>query len=349
METSSNKSNPSTDLFGSRSYAILGTGALGGFYGARLQRAGLDVHFLLRSDYQHVREYGLLIESPDGDFTLPHVRACSDVGSMPRCDVVVVALKTTQNKLLPQMLPVVLKDNGVVLVLQNGLGIEDEVAQIVDPKSIIGGLCFLCSNKVGPGHICHLDYGTITLAAFMPDGKPAGITEQMLQVAHDFEQAGISIRLTEDLLMARWQKLVWNIPFNGLSVVLDATTAELMADVQARSLAEQLMSEVAVAAEACIRQLSSHEKRTIPGKFIQTMLDDTAKMKPYRTSMKIDYDEHRPLEIEAIFGNPLRVAQQVGVHLPQITMLYQQLKFLDTRNRAGRAISACSVAPASQP
>lgn len=346
METSS---NPSTDLFGSRSYAILGAGALGGFYGAHLQRAGLDVHFLLRSDYQHVCEYGLVIESPDGDFTLPHVRAYSDVSSMPRCDVVVVALKTTQNKLLPQMLPFVLKDNGVVLVLQNGLGIEDEVAQIVGPTSIIGGLCFLCSNKVGPGHICHLDYGTITLAAFMPDGKPGGITEQMLQIAHDFEQAGIPIRLTEDLLMARWQKLVWNIPFNGLSVVLDANTAELMADVQARSLAEQLMGEVITAAEACTHQLSPQKKRTIPGSFIQTMLDETAKMKPYRTSMKIDYDEHRPLEIEAIFGNPLCAARQAGVNLPQIAMLYLQLKFLDTSNRAGKAIATCGVSQASQP
>lgn len=347
MKPSSNTSYLATDLFNKRSYAILGTGALGGFYGARLQRAGLDVHFLLRSDYQHVREFGLVVESPDGNFTLPHVRAYSDISSMPRCDVVVVALKTTQNKLLPQLLPIVLKDNGVVLVLQNGLGIEDEVAQIVGPKSIIGGLCFLCSNKVGPGHVCHLDYGTITLAAYTPNGA-GGITEQMCQIAYDFEQAGISIQLTEDLLIARWRKLVWNIPFNGLSVVLDATTAELMADVHARSLAEQLMGEVIAAAEACTYQ-SPQAQRTIPGSFIQTMLDDTAKMKPYRTSMKIDYDEHRPLEIEAIFGNPLRAAQQAGVYLPQITVLYQQLKFLDARNRAGKGNIACNVAPTLQP
>ena len=86
-----------------RTYAILGTGALGGYYGACLQRAGLDVHFLLRSDYEHVKEHGLIVESPDGDFTLPHVNAYQDVAKMPACDVVVVALKTTQNHLLPEI------------------------------------------------------------------------------------------------------------------------------------------------------------------------------------------------------------------------------------------------------
>ena len=111
-----------------RSYAILGTGALGGFYGARLQKAGLDVHFLVHSDYEFVNQQGLIVESKDGDFTLPQVQAYSETSQMPRCDVVIVALKTTQNHLLPKLLPDVVKDNGVVLVLQNGLGIENEVA-----------------------------------------------------------------------------------------------------------------------------------------------------------------------------------------------------------------------------
>ena len=87
-----------------RSYAIIGTGALGGFYGARLQRAGCELHFLLHSDYEHVRQHGLVCESKDGDFTLPKVNAYSDVRDMPKCDVVCVCLKTTQNHLLPQLL-----------------------------------------------------------------------------------------------------------------------------------------------------------------------------------------------------------------------------------------------------
>ncbi|MBD2627965.1 putative 2-dehydropantoate 2-reductase [Trichormus variabilis] len=308
---------------GDITYAILGTGALGGFYGAKLQKAGNEVHFLLKSDYLEVSQNGLVIESKDGDFTLPQVLAYSDVEKMPSCDVVIVALKTTQNHLLPHILPPVIKDDGVVLVLQNGLGIEEEISQIVGNVRIIGGLCFLCSNKVAPGHIRHLDYGQITLGEYKSNYQPTGITEKMQQIAEDFQNAGISIELAEDLLLGRWKKLVWNIPYNGLSVILNARTDELMADVHTRQLVEQLMYEVALGAKST--------GRVIPESFIHTMLSYTIKMKPYRTSMKIDFDESRPLEVEAIFGNSLRKAETAGVNLPQIRSLYQQLKFLDTR------------------
>jgi 2-dehydropantoate 2-reductase len=304
-----------------RTYAILGTGALGGFYGAKLQKAGLNVHFLLHSDYEHVSKQGLIVESVDGDFTLRQVNAYCNVEKMPRCDVVVVALKTTQNHLLPKLLPPIVKDDGVVLVLQNGLGVEEEVAQIVGSDRVIGGLCFLTANKVAPGHIYHVSYKNIILGEYTPNYHPGGSTDRMQHIGKDFENADIPIELAEDLLLARWKKLVWNIPYNGLSVILNATTAELMADVHARELVEQIMYEVAAGAKSC--------QCMIPDSFIQTMLNNTAKMKPYRTSMKIDYDEHRPLEVEAIFGNPLRMAQAAGVNLPQISCLYRQLKFLD--------------------
>ncbi|MBF2072859.1 MAG: putative 2-dehydropantoate 2-reductase [Synechococcales cyanobacterium C42_A2020_086] len=319
----------------SRTYAILGTGALGGFYGARLQQAGMEVHFLLRSDYEPVRQQGLRVESPQGNFVLPHVHAYRDVREMPSCDVVVVALKTTQNHLLPQLLPPVVKPNGVVLVLQNGLGIESEVAAIVGSERVMGGLCFLCSNKIGSGQIRHLDYGQITLGDYAANDAPSGITERMQQIASDFQQAGIAMELSEDLLLARWKKLVWNIPFNGLSVVLNATTQEMMASEPIRALATQLMQEVLTGAAACLQRLSPEQpNRIIPFDFIATMLDYTQTMKPYRTSMKIDFDERRPLEIAAIFGQPLRSAQQAGVELPHIQMLYRQLQFLDARNRS---------------
>jgi 2-dehydropantoate 2-reductase len=309
-----------------RTYAILGTGALGGFYGAKLQKSGLEVHYLLKSDYQQVSENGLIIESKDGDFTLPQVNAYNLVDKMPLCDVVIISLKTTQNQLLPDLLPPIVKDDGVVLVLQNGLGIEAEIAQIVSNVNIIGGLCFLCSNKVAPGHIHHLDYGQITLGEYTSNYQATGITKKMREVGTDFENAGISIELLEDLLLGRWKKLVWNIPYNGLSVILNATTNELMADMYTRTLVESLMNEVSLGAKSM--------GRLIPASFIQTMLDYTVKMKPYRTSMKIDFDEKRPLEIEAIFGNPLRIAATNDVGLPLIRCLYQQLKFLDRRSRS---------------
>ena len=304
-------------------YAVIGTGALGGFYGAKLQKAGFDVHFLLRSDYEQVANHCLIIQSKDGNFTIPSVNAYQDVAKMPRCDVVIVSLKTTHNHLLTEILPFVVKDNGVVLVLQNGLGIEAEVAAIAGDDRVIGGLCFLCSNKIAPGHIHHLDYGKITMAEYASHYHSVATTPRLQKITHEFTNAGINIEVAEDLLLARWKKLVWNIPYNGLSVILNATTAELMADINTRQLVQQLMEEVLLGAKG--------SGRVIPQEFVQLMLDYTDNMKPYRTSMKIDYDESRPLEVEAIFGNPLKMAKANGIDLPQIDCLYRQLKFLDAR------------------
>lgn len=307
-----------------RSYAILGTGALGGFYGARLQRAGLEVHFLLRSDYQHVRQHGLVCESVDGDFVLPRVNAYDDVRRMPRCDVVCVTLKATENHLLPALLPPVVKENGLVLMMQNGLGNEEQAAAVVGAHRVAGGLCFICTNKIGPGHIRHLDYGYVRLAEFQ-----GGVTERLRAVAADFREAGIDAECVEDLQLARWRKLVWNVPYNGLSVVLRASTAELMRDPNARALVEALMREVVAAATAC--------GSPIAGDFIQKMLADTDRMKPYKTSMMLDFEAGRPMEVEAIYGNPLRAARNAKVAVPLLDMLYRQLKFLDAANTLAKA------------
>jgi len=299
-----------------RRYAIIGTGALGAFYGARLQRAEVDVHFLLHSDYEHVAQHGLVCESKDGDFTLPQVHAYREMRALPACDVVIVALKATQNHRLAELLP----PSGAILLMQNGLGGEELLAGIVGPDRVVSGLSFLCSNKVGPGHIRHLDYGQVALGEFATRGP----SDRLRALADDFARAGIPVQLLDDFRVARWNKLVWNIPFNGLSVVLNATTTELMAQAATRQLCEQLMCEIVTAARA--------GGVPVEDAVVAKMLDHTVKMTPYRTSMKIDFDEHRPMEVEAIFGNPLRAAQSAGAAAPRLETLYRLLQFLDAGN-----------------
>lgn len=306
-----------------RSYAILGTGALGGYYGALLHHAGHDVHFLLRSDYDHIKANGLRVDSPHGDHRLADVQAYERATRMPRCDVVVVAVKTTHNHLLPELLPSVVKDDGVVLVLQNGLSPEAETASVIGEQRVVGGLCFLCSNKVGPGHIRHLAYGRIALG----EHAATGVSERMQAIANDFAPTGVPITLSEDLKLARWQKLVWNVPYNGLSVALDARTDELMAHEPTRAMVVALMEEVVAAAEAV-------DDRVIEPAFVEKMLDDTEKMTPYHTSMKLDFDAGRPMETESILGDPVRAAEAAGRDVPMMAALYRQLLAME-RQRVG--------------
>lgn len=300
-----------------RSYTILGTGALGGYYGARLHHGGCDVRFLLHSDFAHVRAHGLRVESPHGDFSIRTPQVFARVTELPPADVVAVCLKTTQNHLLPELLPPAVGPQTVVLMMQNGLGIEARAAAIVPGNRLLGGLAFLCSNKVGPGHIRHLDYGEVRLAEHRRDGTPAGVTPMVEAIAADFERAGIRVHREADLELARWKKLVWNVPFNGLCVVRRCTTDVLMSDPVERRHCEALMQEVCAAAAAC--------GRPIDPAFVSIMMATTDRMASYSPSMKLDAERGQPLEHEAIHGAVLRAAQAAGVACPRIAALYAEL------------------------
>ncbi len=310
-------------------YAILGTGAVGGFYGGLLQRSGQDVHFLVRSDYEHIQKFGLRVDSPLGDFKLENVNAYRRPEDLPACDVALIAWKTTENHALPAVLPFALKPGGIALVLQNGLDPELEVAHAFPAAKVLSGLCFLCSRKEGPGWIRHLDYGAITLAAFretqeVGEGlaeKFEAVTPEMDAVGKDFQAAGIEIWMQGDWRLARWRKLVWNIPFNGLCALLGKDTSQLLQDPDERNRVSALMDEVAAGAKLC--------GHALPENFRDRMLHDTDQMKPYAPSMKLDRDAHRKMELEAIYARPIATIEAAGGRAPLMRELWDQLRTVE--------------------
>jgi 2-dehydropantoate 2-reductase len=305
--------------------AIVGSGALGGFYGGLLARSGVDVHFLMRSDASFVQKNGLRIDSKLGDFHLPHVNAYESVQEMPKCDFVILALKSTQNHLLTDLLPPLMHEGSMVLVLQNGLHVEHTARLAVGPARVAGGCCFLCSNKVGPGHIRHLDYGKILMGAFkgLDDSEVGPSEESMGRIQHLLSATGIDCNVTPSLTLARWRKLMWNIPFNGLSVILNSSTDAIMMHRDSRALAKTIIQEVRQTACDCGHDIE-------PG-FVDDMMEHTDEMVPYDSSMRLDFLAGREMEIEAIYGNALRAAERCNIHPPLIRTMYQQLKFLGNR------------------
>lgn len=295
-------------------YAIIGSGALGGLYGAMLAKAGHQVHFLLRSDYQHVAENGLRIESIWGDFELPRPNIHRDAADIPHCDVTIVATKTTQNKAMGELLKQSTAGGGVVLVLQNGLSIESPAVALVGSDRVYSGCCFLCSNKIGPGHIRHLDQGRIVF------GRLSGPADSMAnQIAGDMTAAGIPVKTTDDVAMVRWRKLMWNIPFNGLSVVLNASTKQLIQSDAATALATRIIDEVYTAALSVGVKIPADQK--------QATLEATRTMVPYDSSMRLDFLAGRPMEIEAIYDNPISASK---TPMPSVAMLRDQLSYLES-------------------
>lgn len=296
-------------------YAIIGTGAIGGFYGARLDKAGFEVHFLLHTDYQYVVDHGLTIDSCDGNFTLPSPKVYDSTSDMPQCDVVIVALKTTQNHLLPSLLPPLLKPDTIILLIQNGIGVEADVQQLFPSQPIAAGMAFICSAKAGPGHINHQFYGNINIGNYSCHNP-----QRYNQMLADFRAAGIGAADVE-YLEARWKKAVWNMPFNGMTVALNTTTNRLLSCESTHRLIYDQMLEVIGAAQALgVENLDT--------RFADKMIANTIKMPPYSPSMKLDFDFHRPMEINYLYTRPIAEARAAGFAMPKLEMLEAELQFI---------------------
>lgn len=296
-------------------YGIIGAGAIGGYYGSKLAYSGQEVHFLSHSDYQFVKEHGMLVDSCDGSFHLEHVNVYQYSADMPKCDVVIVGLKTINNHLLPELLPPLLHEKTVVVLIQNGIGVEADVQQMFPEVQLVAGLAFICSAKTEPGHVNHQCYGSINLANY--SCKDEDLFDIII---NDFTNAAIptaSVPYDE----ARWKKAVWNMPFNGMTVALNTQTDLLLKNPATRQLIRDMMAEVVGAAQ--------HQGITgLDEAFIDKMIDMTDNMTPYSPSMKLDYDFHRPMEIYYIYSRPIQIAREAGFPMPKLEMLEAELKFL---------------------
>lgn len=314
--------------------AIVGCGALGSFYGAKLARAGEDVHFLLRSDYDAVRRRGVFIESPEGNFNVrPHcARTPEEIGES---DLMLIGLKTTANDQFSKLLPPLVGSNTAVVTLQNGLGNEAQLARLFPPEQILGGLCFVCLNRIEPGVIRHLDHGKVILGEYNRWPEP-----RTHDIATLFRNAGITCKVTDNLAQAHWEKLVWNIPFNGLGVASAAgieamtgvetnievpfgpclTTDQLLADSRWEKIVRELMLEVIRSANALGCSLSED--------VAEKQIERTRTMGAYKASTLVDFERGQPLEIESLFLEPLRQAEAAAVPVPRLKRLASVLQRL---------------------
>src|SRR5215831_4813932 len=315
--------------------AVVGCGAVGSFYGAKLARAGAEVHLLLRSDYEAVKRHGLLIRSTQGDFRI-HPKCARLPEEIGPCDWIIIALKTTANAEFPGLLPPLAGPKTAILTLQNGLGNEEQLARLFSVDQILGGLCFVCLNRLEPGVVHHIDHGRIVLGEFQRWPEP-----RTHEIASRFRNAGVPCTVTDNLARAHWEKLAWNIPFNGLGVASAAgfkavvagcwsdgeplkaclTTDKLLADEQWCGLLRELMLEVIAASRAL--------GFDVPESLADKQIERTRTMGAYKASTLLDFEAGRPLELASLFFEPLRIAEAAGASVPRLRQLCRVLKRLD--------------------
>lgn len=296
--------------------AVIGAGAVGGYYGARLAQAGHDVRFLLRRDLEAVRKNGLQVYSRDGDFHLPSITAASRPEDLGKVDWVICSLKATALEQARELVEPCLREDTRILALMNGLGVEARFAEWFGAQRVFGGMAFVCINRGEPGVIHHLDYGRISLGNVLDDARENAHLDELLRGAN------IETVVAPNLRYARWEKLCWNVPFNGLSVAGGGIgTQTILRDRELRTTAETAMREVVAAGNADLTAANSTSRLDVD-EVVARMFSLTETMGDYRTSMVIDYVNGAELEVEAILGNPVRRARELGLAAPTMSALH---------------------------
>jgi len=306
--------------------AIIGSGSVGSFYGAHLARSGHDVHFLMRRDPEAVRRNGLTIKSCDGDFHLK-AQAYGDPAEIGPVDLVICALKATAIDSARELIQPCVGPETRIVAMINGLGIEEYFAEWFGPQRILGGMAFVCINRGEPGVVHHLAYGQLAFGHFLDR-----LTEAQA-VADLFAEAGIETDVRPSLRQARYEKLMWNIPFSTVAITAGGvTTREIVDDPGLTRLARTLMIETATVANAdgCSIDVDG---------MVEKMFTYTTTMGPYQPSMLIDYRNRQPIEVESILGEPVRRAAACHVSAPTIETQYHLATFLDRLNRGQVTVS----------
>ncbi|HZR79190.1 MAG TPA: 2-dehydropantoate 2-reductase [Chthoniobacterales bacterium] len=302
---------------------ILGSGSIGTYYGAKLAHRGSDVHFLIRGDLSQVRRDGIFVRGEGENFQVANINCYNSTNEIGPCDLVIISVKATSNSDVLDLIPPLLHEKTMLLILQNGLGSEDLFAQHFGAERVLGGLSVIAVDRHSKTEVERYAYGEVILGEF---GRPPQPRTHC--VAEEFVRAGVKCRVADDLMRERWRKLIWNIPFNGLSIVAGGIdTAAILADKYFRELTLGLMKEIIAAANTLGFDLPADAWR----KHIERTEQMSAGYKP---STLQDWEGGKPLEIEAIWGEPVRRARAAGAEMPRTEMIYELLRHMDRMRRS---------------
>jgi 2-dehydropantoate 2-reductase len=297
---------------------IVGAGAVGALFGSALARQGARVSVVCRSDYDAVSRDGYDIRSKvfgDHRFRPEHVyRNVADCREPP--DYLLLTSKVLENVDRAALIRPAVGPRTVIVLIQNGVDIEPPIAEAFPDNELLSSLAFVAVGRGAPGQVNHLSLGSLILGRF-----PSGVTPAAQAIAAAFEAGKVPCKLTENAIGARWQKAVWNAVFNPISIlggVLD-TDAMLRTDAEV-AFARRAMQEVCEVARAAGHPQSPS--------LVEQMLATTRAMPAYKTSMALDYENGRPMEIEAILGNTVRAARKVGVPTPNLDAIYALSKMV---------------------
>ena len=290
---------------------VIGAGAIGGLYGGKLAQAGAEVSVVCRSDYEVVKKNGIHVKSCWGDFHFTPHQVLRDVSEYhDDADFILITTKVLPEVDDVALIKPVLRQNSAIVVLQNGIHIEKRIATAFPKHKIISAIAFVCVYRTAHGAVTHQDYGRLIIGDF-----PHKISEKSIELVELWNKSGVPCEAVDNIRAERWKKLAWNAAFNPVSVLAGGVdTKRILDHAPTRNLVENIMKEVCMLAEI--------DGCKLPENVIEKSIEITKDMKPYKTSMLLDFESKRKMEIEAILGNAVRFAKEKNVATPYLSSLY---------------------------
>ncbi len=290
---------------------VIGAGAIGSFYSAKLAQVGVEVTLWCRSDYDFVKKNGIKIESYEGNFQFNPHKILQNLDEInDEFDYILIATKALPTIDIPDLIKNILKPKTKIILIQNGIHIEKNIAENFPNNELISVIAFIGVSRKSAGIICHQEYGKLIIGTY---GAKASESVHFLE--NLWKKSGIEVVVTDEILLERWKKLVWNGAFNPLSVVLGAkNTVEILNNDLALNLVKNVMNEIC--------NLAKIDNCELPADVIEKNIVATQKMKPYKTSMLLDFEAGREMEIEAILGNAIKFAQSKSLSTPYLSTIY---------------------------
>lgn len=311
-----------------RSYAIIGAGGMGLYLGSLLQRtADVDVYFLIRSDYEHILNHGIKFESYNDNFLLnaKDIKIYNNINKLPKCDVILPLVKGNDIEHILHGLSPIFKKNGVVLVLQNGIGVEEIFSRVIPKSQIISGVCAIKSTKIGPGHVYHRFGNQIDLGYYIPHNDKSFIYE----VINDFQKASIDAKLAKDIFYTKWIKLSFTIPTFALSVIYNSPTQTLL---------EKYFNQLVVLGNEVTKIAELFGYFIDIYKLLKDSINILHNITPIYPSMFDDYKNNQAMELDTTFGNLLSIAKVNNIQTPNIQKAYDKLILLENQNLLKTAV-----------
>jgi len=302
---------------------IVGAGGIGAYFGGRLAQAGMDVSVVCRSNYEQVKKDGFVIKSIAGDFTFQPAGVYHSCSEYPdTADYLIVTTKVLPDIDVVNIIKDAVKADTMIVLIQNGIEIEQEVAAAFPDNELVSSIAYIGVFQLEHGEIEHQASGRLKMGIYQ-----GGLSEKMDLLGANFEKVNVECELVEDIEFYRWVKLVWNTPYNPVSVLGGGVDTQVISTTTAlEDLCVELMKEVCLVAKA----RGIH----LPEDIVQKNLEYTRDFPPYKTSMLLDFENKRPLEVEAIVGKIVHIARKENIAIPYLESVYALLASVDIQNRS---------------